>query len=335
MIATALQRAVRRTDHAIARAYLSCFRERSALVSFLFHGLFRDEAEIAQNLIDPLERTTVEQFGQLIEYYLSTGYRFVRPEELLGGLEPGGRYALLTFDDGYYNNTRALPVLERYGVPALFFISTNHVRQNKCFWWDALYRELTTRGQPPHRVHDEIVSVKAKRTEEVEAELKSRFGPDVLTPRGEVDRPFTPAELREFAGHPRVHLGNHTADHAILTNYTSEEIGRQIRQAQADLREMTGVESVAIAYPNGAYNDAALAASREAGIQLGFTVRQHKARLPLPRERDALLQLGRFIPHADDPMPTQCRTYRSDVSLYAWFRDCYLTLTKRPGSPAR
>jgi peptidoglycan/xylan/chitin deacetylase (PgdA/CDA1 family) len=335
VIATALQRAVRRADHAIARAYLSCFRERSALVSFLFHGLFRDEREMARNLMDPLERTTVEQFGQLIEYYLSAGYRFVRPEDLLSGLEAGGRYALLTFDDGYYNNTRALPVLERYAVPALFFISTNHVRQNKCFWWDALYRELTARGLPEHRVHEEIVSVKAKRTADIEAELKARFGPDVLAPRGEIDRPFSPSELREFARHPRVHLGNHTADHAILTNYTPDEIRRQIRQAQEDLREMAGVEPTAIAYPNGAYNDAALAASREAGIQLGFTVRQHKARLPLSSDADALLRLGRFIPHADDPMPTQCRTYRSDVSLYAWFRDCYLTLTRRPGSPAR
>ena len=41
---------------------------------------------------------------------------------------------MLTFDDGYYNNHLALPVLEEFDVPALFFISTNHVKQQKCFW---------------------------------------------------------------------------------------------------------------------------------------------------------------------------------------------------------
>src|SRR3954454_251813 len=129
----AIQHIVRGTDATVARAYLALFRERSGVMSFLFHSLFRDEREIARGVVDPLQRTTVAQFRQFIEYYLRHDYRFISPADLLaaaggggggGGLDPARRYALITFDDGYYNNVLARPILEEYGVPAVFFIST-------------------------------------------------------------------------------------------------------------------------------------------------------------------------------------------------------------------
>src|SRR5262245_15586341 len=126
MIST-IQRLVRATDSVVARAYLSLFRERNALLSFLFHSLFQDEREIALNQVDPLQRTTVAQFRRFVEYYLEHGYRFVGPGDLLEGIDPAGKYAMITFDDGYYNNTLALPILAEFKVPAVVFVSTEHV----------------------------------------------------------------------------------------------------------------------------------------------------------------------------------------------------------------
>jgi peptidoglycan/xylan/chitin deacetylase (PgdA/CDA1 family) len=325
-----IQHIVRGTDATVARAYLALFRERSGVMSFLFHSLFRDEREIARGVVDPLQRTTVAQFRQFIEYYLRHGYRFISPADLLAGdgLDPAGRYALITFDDGYYNNVLARPILEEYGVPAVFFISTNHVRENRCFWWDVLYRERRAQGASDRQIYREAISVKSLRTEEIESRLAERFGPDALRPRGDVDRPFTPAELREFANCPYVHLGNHTANHAILTNYTPDEVRQQVRGAQEALREMTGTAPISIAYPNGAHDPQVVAICRELGLKVGFTIRPEKVPLPLPSESADLLRLGRFCPHADAPMESQCRTYRSDVLLYGLFRDGFLRLVR-------
>lgn len=320
-----VQKLVRTTDHTVARAYLSLFRERGALISFLFHSLFRNETEIAANLIDPLQKTTVGHFRQLIEYYLSHAYRFVTPDEVLDGLKPGGKYVLLTFDDGYYNNSLALPVLRELGVPALFFISTNHVRQNKCYWWDVLYRERMARGAGKREAYDEALSMKGLRSEQIEEKLIELFGADCLKPRGDVDRPFSPAELSEFARNPGVFLGNHTADHAILSNCTPEQVRDQVESAQAALREMTGKTPTAIAYPNGAFNDRIVQTCRDAGLKLGFTVRSGKARVPL----DRLMELKRFVPHCDAPILSQCKTCRSDVSVYGTFRDLYVRMARR------
>ncbi len=223
-----IQRLVRTADAVVARGYLSLFRERNALITFLFHSLFRDEAEMARNLIDPIQKTTVAHFRSLIRYYRDHGYQFITPDQLLAGLGPDGKYAMLTFDDGYFNNTLALPVLAEFDVPAVFFISTDHVLKNKCFWWDVLYRELSARGLSTRRIYRDGVGLKSRRTDRIEAELTEHFGPTAFEPRGDVDRPFTPDELRTFARDPHVYIGNHTADHAILTNYSPEEVRTQL-----------------------------------------------------------------------------------------------------------
>jgi peptidoglycan/xylan/chitin deacetylase (PgdA/CDA1 family) len=327
-VIAAVQRILRSTDAAVAGAYLSVFRERDALLPVLFHSLFKDEAEVARNDIDPLDRITVARFRQCVKYYLDHGYRFVGPEDVLAGL-PEGRLAMLTFDDGYYNNTLALPVLEEFGVPAVFFISTEHVRLNKCFWWDVLHRQRTARGAPPDAIDRERRALKRLRTEDIEHHLLREFGPDCLKPRGDVDRPFTPAELRQFSRHPLVRLGNHTANHAILTNYPEDQARRQVATAQEWLRSDVGVTPTAIAYPNGGSNGAVVRCCRELGLKLGFTVRPRKSPLPLDARADGLLRLGRFTPHADSPVDVQCRAYRSDLQLYGTFRSGYLKLRGR------
>jgi peptidoglycan/xylan/chitin deacetylase (PgdA/CDA1 family) len=328
VITTLIQSSIRAVDTTVARLYLAMFRERNALMPFLFHSLFADKQEVAANLVDPLQRTTVDEFRQFIQYYQQNGYRFISPIDLLNGLSPDGKYALITFDDGYYNNTRALPILEAFKVPAVFFISTDHVLENRCFWWDVLYRERAAQGASHEKIYDEAVSMKLMRTEEIEERLSKLFGENAFKPRGDVDRPFSPAELREFAKNPYVHLGNHTAHHAILTNYTPEQVRAQLKGAQETLRDITGVTPCAIAYPNGNQSDSVIEICNDIGLKIGFTVRPEKSRLPLDTQSKHLLRIGRFATHGDGHILDQCRTYRSDLLVYRTFRDLYLRLMR-------
>lgn len=51
----------------------------------------------------------------------------------------GSSSLALTFDDGYGDNYRnAKSLLERYNIPATFFIATAYLDQKKEFWWDEL-----------------------------------------------------------------------------------------------------------------------------------------------------------------------------------------------------
>jgi peptidoglycan/xylan/chitin deacetylase (PgdA/CDA1 family) len=323
-----IQHLVRFTDKMIAGTYLSVRQEKDAMLGFLFHSLFQNQQQIAQNLVDPLQRTTVAGFRQFIEYYLEKKYRFISPDHLLEGIDPAGKYILITFDDGYFNNSLARPILEEYGVPAVFFISTDHVRQNKCFWWDVLYRERIAQGATAAQAYREGIALKTLRTHHMEMILKHRFGEDAFQPRSDIDRPFTPGELREFAQSPMVHLGDHTANHAILTNYSRDMIREQIASAKQWLEALIGKPVVSIAYPNGAYSRTVTQVCEELGLKIGFTVQPTKNALPI-NGLPAMLQLSRFATHDGDSIRTQCRTCRSDVLIYSTFREAYLRLAGR------
>ena len=270
----------------MVRLYLSLFRERDAVMPFLFHSLFRDEREIALNAVDPLQRTTVAQFRQFIEYYLAHGYQFITPGDPLAGLNPGGKYAVITFDDGYYNNTLALANSQGVQGSRGFF----YLDQPRPAKQVVLVGRLVPRANRARRGRVKIwcegVSFKKLRTDQIEAGLSRKFGPNAFVPRGDVDRPFNPAELEEFAANSYVHIGNHTADHAILTNYTPEQVRWRIVRSPERADRDDRRSPIAIAYPNGAHNDSIVNLCGEFGLKVGFTVRPEKARCRLRRGPD-------------------------------------------------
>ena len=244
-----LRRRIQRADELVAANWLALFGERLALLIFTFHALFRDADEIAQQVVKPQQEMTCEHFRRFIEYWQKHEYRFVAPKDLSAGLVPGKKYAMITFDDGYFNNFLALPILQKYNVPAVFYIAVNNIRQEKCFWWDVLYRERHRQGRSSAEISHELSQFTQGTNDQIEGRMHETFGRDCLRPVGDVDRPMTVDELVEFSKDEHVVIGNHTMDHAILTNYPQEEARRQVLDAQQFYDDLLGVRPDSIAYP--------------------------------------------------------------------------------------
>ena len=155
-------------DQITSIVYLSLFHEKNSLIIFIFHGLFCNRKEFCLNVVEPQNIITVEQFRLFIEYYLAHNYTFISPYDILEGLNKNKKYALINFDDGYYNCQNALPILKEYNVPAVFFISTNHVIYNKCFWWDVLFRQRIKQGISLRKIFHEEKLLKSKTNDEIE-----------------------------------------------------------------------------------------------------------------------------------------------------------------------
>jgi peptidoglycan/xylan/chitin deacetylase (PgdA/CDA1 family) len=310
-----LKAAMRSTDRWLFSLYLKLYEERSSLLTFLFHEVYSNQKEIELYTKHPQQRLTVEHFRRFIDYYLQNDYSFVSPSDIGHNLAPDRKYILVTFDDGYFNNHLILPILNEYSIPAVFFISTNHVRQNKCFWWDVVYRERAKRAVSDHKIEAEIEMLRSKKHDEIERYIVEEFGAEALTPVGDVDRPMTETELRQLAEQEYVHIGNHTSDHAILTNYRADEIESLITEAQRYLKQVTGHTPETISYPNGGYSEDIIRICRRNGLRIGITVESKKNHLPM-NDTDDLLRLGRFILHGNDHIEKQCEFFRSDIALY-------------------
>jgi peptidoglycan/xylan/chitin deacetylase (PgdA/CDA1 family) len=313
---TSLSSLIKLPDFLFARFYLRLFHEKNSLMIFNFHILFQNEEEINLNLVDPQLGITVDYFQQFIEYYLNHSYSFISPNDILYGLDTTQNYIMITFDDGYFNNTYALPFLKKYQIPVVFFITTSNIRDNRCFWWDVLYREEIKSSNSARKIRRKQDQLKTKTTQEIENHLRGRFGEDAFHPVGDIDRPLTLAELKEISKEKNVFIGNHTTNHAILTNYPVEEMKSQIVSAQDFLFRHTRTSPVIISYPGGFYSDEIIKISKEIGLKLGLTTKFKKNYLPIDCQNDNLMHLTRFdLGGESDPLKI-CEIFRSDIIVY-------------------
>ena len=313
-----VKRLFRSIDDLGNRFALGRARERPALIILLFHGLLRNSEDLRDGVIDPFAQhaVTVTLFRQAVAYFCKQGYRFVSPRDILDGLPAGGHFAMLSFDDGYYNNILALGVLEEFSVPAVFFVTTDNVLRGKSFWWDVQYRRRLRQGRSPGQIYAEQRLLMSRSVREAERYLTEAFGAGAFEPEGDIDRPFTPSELREFAAHPKVHIGNHAHRHVPLSGYPVNEQRFYIQRCQQALGEMVGYNPVIIAYPHGIFSQQTVAVAWEQGLRLGVSLTPGRNYLPLDTDASCIFSLSRFVLNGNHPILPQLRQMRSDYSLY-------------------
>lgn len=287
----------------------------SGLVVLSFHHIFRDAAEICSDLVDPMQAITADHFRHILDVFLQHEYRFISPADLIENRLSAGRYALVTFDDGYADNARVLPLLKEQKIPAIFFVSTNHVAEGRCFWWDVIYRERIRQGWALKAIRQEQHRLSGMTHQVIKAYLRTAFGDECFEPRATVDRPFTADELATCARQDGILIGNHTHDHAILTIYPLDQARWQIMRCQEVLSEITGKSPVAIAYPDGRFSGEIIRTAREVGLKLGFSAHRVKNHLPLRLDDDSAMSLGRFLPSGLSRFDTQLEVFRANASV--------------------
>ena len=288
--------------------------EKPALIVFNFHKIFKNKLDIFSSGIDPQQGTTLDDFRFFIEYFLSAGYIFVHPGDILGNLNPTKKYILITFDDGYFNNSYLLPIIKEYKTPTIFFITSNNVLYNEAFWWDLIYRLKLNGAQANQlagykRIIKKMDPIKTKEFLKIELSIQS------FSPINDYDRPFNAIELKEFSNEPYVIIGNHTADHAILTNCSKIEIKNQITKAQNDLENITGKIPRFLSYPNGNFSNTVLEIVESLNFELCFTSIRGKNILPII-EPSSFQKIRRFNFPKNYNANNDGSIFRSNFSLY-------------------
>jgi peptidoglycan/xylan/chitin deacetylase (PgdA/CDA1 family) len=258
----------------------------------LFHAVASDAAA-AGSVLAPDQAVSLEDMRRFLDAVLTAGYLPISLPQLEAGLPQDGKYVLVTFDDGYFNNASALPVLEEFAVPAAFFISSGHVQRSRAFWWDVAARAWRRRGATDREVQAALERLKQRTAAELEHELVRELGPGAFEPVSDLDRPFSASELRDVARHPLVALGNHTADHTILTRCSPACAESAIGEGRRGIESMTGVTPLAIAYPDGAFSPEVAAAALRTGHRLGFTCVPKSN--PAPLAEESRMFIGRHI----------------------------------------
>lgn len=255
--------------------------ENDHLLVFYFHGLFKSADQKNLNHVDPQSNMTVNQFIEFIDYFLNKNYYFIKPEELHTGLDADKRYIMITFDDGYFNNKLAIEVIEKFKIPATFFITTRNMIENKSFWWDIVYKYRTKQGCSLDSIRKEQIHLKDFKYTFINNYIEHNFGIESFEPWSDIDRPFSESEVKSIAINPYVTIGNHTHNHSILVNYSNEEINEEVNNSNRILFDLTGKLPSTFAFPNGNYNKQVIETIESAGFRSIYTTEQKRNSIPI------------------------------------------------------
>ena len=255
-------------------------------------------------------------------------------DRLVSGTLPS-RAAMISFDDGYRDNHDvALPLLNRHGMKAAFFIATGYlgggVQFNdrltealRDFRKDAIDARWLGLGTLPaasletkllalERLREKIKYLqpdsRSEAVERVEALCDSR-GQGLQ--RGRVM--MTPAEVRALA-HNGMEVGGHTVMHPILLSVNDETASTEISRGREDLASILVHPPTLFAYPNGRprsdFDQRHVAMVRQAGFSFAFSTERGVA----TSSADPLV-LPRFMPWDSVPWRFKLRALRVTVGL--------------------
>jgi len=303
------------------------------LLLFLFHPVFKDKQEISKRVVSPFEKFTVANFRELIEFYLEQEYRFITVDEIPLIVSPDNlpsenKFVGITFDDGYYNNVQILPLLNEYKVPATFFIAYNHVAENRAYWWDVVSRNRAKQGKSHLATLKERNHLRSLTHDQIYSYLKNEFGPLAMEPFSDLDRPLTLDELAEFSRHKYVTIGNHTMDHARLTNYSNTQIVEQLQQAQASITQCIDTVPKSISYPDGAYTEQIVQLAIEAGLAVGVTTEPPNSDQQ-PEINNSTMLMGRLSLSGDLNIRHQCLALQSSLPRLSSLRQTLIAKYKQ------
>jgi peptidoglycan/xylan/chitin deacetylase (PgdA/CDA1 family) len=282
---------------------------RQALSILIFHRVLP--------ATDPLRinEPTAAEFDSLMAY-LARNYRVLPLREAVSLLRRGQlprRACCITFDDGYADNlTIALPILEKYQLPATVFVATGYLNGGRMFNDGVIdgialsssgtldLREICLGKHRVVTVDDRRAAIdtileqlKYRPPEQREADTMRLIE---LVDCGPLptDIMMTDEQVKELSDRG-VDIGGHTVSHPILASIEDEQARGEIAKGKQRLEAITGKPVLTFAYPNGRphrdYAARHVAMVRELGFELAVSTTYG-----VGRSGGDIFQLPRFTP---------------------------------------
>jgi peptidoglycan/xylan/chitin deacetylase (PgdA/CDA1 family) len=265
------------------------------LVVIRHHRVYPDTAR-------PLYRLGVSErvLDAQLAWLARRGFTPVTVADGLARLDAGsaGVTVAMSFDDGYADNLeRALPLLERHGARATFFLTAGLIETRTAPWWDRL-AWMVARANLPRSAGGG--SAPALRTEADRPRALAALLPSFRLPPAEQARRLdalqeslevrdaTPCELATWDDlavlkERAMEVGAHTLGHPFLDLMAADDQRREIAGSVALIEARLGVRPAGVAFPGGGYDDASIDAARAAGLAYAVTTRAGDNRRVTPR----------------------------------------------------
>jgi len=252
---------------------------RRAGVAVVYHTVAQRTGEPRNELVPP---HGVDLFDAQI-LHLRRKYRIVPAAELpaaAASRRRGARFpAAITFDDDLPEHVRfALPVLERHGATATFFLTGATLDAPYSFWWERLQRAIDrgapirspSEGEAQVIAHNEIRRV-GWEVEWLEPVDRARWADELLGAAGPdpADAGLRRDGVRRLAA-AGMTIGFHTLHHPVLSRLSESTLSAALTDGRKELAAAARTSIDFLAYPHGQATSAVAAAAQAAPYAAAF-----------------------------------------------------------------
>ncbi len=264
---------------------------KSSIRNFLFHRVSPER----DGLWDPLD---VKHFEKSIKY-ISSHYEVVGMEQLpqLIGEADKHNYATLSFDDGYKDNIKyALPVLDKHGLKASFYVATDCIDKNIPTWthiveylfqhtqiksfsldFDFLSDAFIGKGINSKQERVEFARKLIPYIKRLPNEQRKLVVCEIINQLNDVQLPefmMSWNDLKELSvqGH---YIGSHSVTHPMLEKISDEnDLKAELLNSGNTIKKNIGHFPISIAYPIGSYNPKVIELCKATGYEIGLATKQ-------------------------------------------------------------
>ena len=276
----------------IAQTFFSPFQGKAAIT--MYHRVLSERGD--PQLFSPNFHLGVDvrQFEAQIQH-LAENYHCAKLTDIAD--QPSDQFRVaVTFDDGHEDNmSLALPILERYQVPATIFISTSLMENPGVVWWYQLEKVTALSSQVVLKGFSNIEKWTTKTSEQKQkcfndltdllkvlpAQEQQKLLLRLLESNGfgspsQHVHPLNWDQVRELAKNPLITIGAHTQNHPVLRTVPDGLLYEEITQSKFILEDRLDQPITTFAYPFG---ELAHASRREyqfvknSGFDLAVTTR--------------------------------------------------------------
>lgn len=252
---------------------------------FLLHGVIEKQESDVRNF--NRKHILKDELADLLAALKSRGSALTMDEYVelrKAGKNPPPYSFIITFDDGFENNfSIAAPILEDFGVPAIFYITSGFVDDNLMSWADqidyaveqtqnssislsflARSYDIGSAGRKVALLQDIRHKIREKNgffagIDSIIDEVFEKCGLDRVTSHGgSLDQKMSWSQVRDLSRNKLFSIGAHTHTHPILSFLPHEKMEEEVRTSLDKLETCTGYRTRHFCYPDGTetcYND--------------------------------------------------------------------------------
>lgn len=281
-------------DATLPEQMLSWLRPQGVVV-FLFHGVIEKQKHYIRNYTG--KHLTRELFEVSIARLVEKGNAISMNQilDLCNKKKSFPPYSFaVTFDDGFENNlTVAGPILSCYGVPAMVYLATGFVEENRMSWIDQIERAVEDTEKPEASITGlggqaslktrsekikflELVRKSAKNDPTCDPENLARL---ICAELGDarpsvsedpIDKKMNWKQVKKARAEGIFEFGGHSHRHAILSFLSEEQLANELDTSLGLLKSKAGIGSKHYSYPEGlahCFNDRVIAELKHRGVQ--------------------------------------------------------------------